>query len=62
MGHPFLIPFLLNLLFYTNLTFPWRIYVENRNIYMGLVNERGEEDVENTTIRFKTGLGLNFFF
>jgi len=29
---------------------------------MGLVNERGEEDVENTTIRFKTGLGLNFFF
>jgi len=62
MGHPFLISFLLNLLFYTNLTFPWRIYVENRNIYMGLVNERGEEDVENTTIRFKTGLGLNFFF
>ena len=62
MGHPFLISFLLNLLFYTNLTFPWRIYVENRNIYMGLVTERGDEDVENKTIRFKTGIGLNFFF
>ena len=32
------------------------------NIYMGLVTERGDEDVENKTIRFKTGIGLNFFF
>ena len=30
MGHPFLILFLLNLLFYINLTFFWRNYVENR--------------------------------
>ena len=32
------------------------------NLYIGLVTERGDEDVENTTIRFKTGIGLNFFF
>lgn len=32
------------------------------NYYLGLVTGRGDEDVENTTIRFNAGLGLNFFF
>lgn len=37
-------------------TYKWEKY------YLGLVTERGDKDVENTTIRFNTGLGLNFFF
>ena len=44
MGHPFLIPFLLNLLFYTNLTFPWRIYVENRKIFQKRLTPAIEKD------------------
>ena len=32
------------------------------NLYLGLAYDHGEEDVENITVRFKTGLGLNFFF
>ncbi|MDA3860961.1 MAG: hypothetical protein PF445_07020 [Melioribacteraceae bacterium] len=37
-------------------TYKWK------NTDNGVVTNQGEEDVENTTVRFKTGLGLNFFF
>lgn len=37
-------------------TYKW----ENTN--NGEISGRGNEDVENKSVRYKTGLGLNFFF